>query len=358
MEKLSLCMIVRNEEEVLDRCLDSIREAADEIILVDTGSEDRTKEKGANYTEKIYDFPWKDDFSAARNYAVSKASGDYWMWLDADDVLSREACEKLKALKQELPSETDVVMMPYASSFDQEGRPLLICDRERILKNIPAYRFRGRVHEAVVPCGRVRREEILVEHRPMKRKSGDRNLRIYERMRRQGAVFSGRDLYYYGRELLEKGRLEEADKIFCEFLQREDGWVEDRIEATRRRADCLRGMGKNREALLSLLSGLQYAAPRAETCCELGSCFMEQENYSLAAWWFEQALRADRDQASGAFVRPDCRGYLPAINLCVCYDKMGQREKARAYNRLAGSFRPEDPFYLRNVAYFQQQHIV
>ena len=74
MIKISLCMIVKNEEQVLDRCLNSVKDIADEIIIVDTGSRDRTKEVAAAYTDKIYDFVWIDDFAAARNYASSAAN--------------------------------------------------------------------------------------------------------------------------------------------------------------------------------------------------------------------------------------------------------------------------------------------
>ena len=73
MAIVSLCMIVKDEEEVLGRCLDCFGKAADEIILVDTGSRDRTKEIAKAYTDKIYDFAWQDDFSAARNYGLEKA---------------------------------------------------------------------------------------------------------------------------------------------------------------------------------------------------------------------------------------------------------------------------------------------
>ena len=96
MPLISLCMIVRNEEAVLGRCLDSVADLVDEIILVDTGSTDNTKAVAAEYAAKIYDFPWCDDFSAARNYAVSQAVGDYWLWLDADDVIEGENHEKLR----------------------------------------------------------------------------------------------------------------------------------------------------------------------------------------------------------------------------------------------------------------------
>ena len=84
---ISLCMIVRDEEDVLGRCLESVYDLVDEIVIVDTGSQDGTKEIAAAYTERIFDFTWIDDFAAARNAAFAKASCAYCMWLDADDVL-------------------------------------------------------------------------------------------------------------------------------------------------------------------------------------------------------------------------------------------------------------------------------
>ena len=74
MITISLCMIVKNEEKILERCLDSIADLVDEIIIADTGSADGTREIAARYTEHVYDFPWVDDFSAARNFVFSKAT--------------------------------------------------------------------------------------------------------------------------------------------------------------------------------------------------------------------------------------------------------------------------------------------
>ena len=107
MITISLSMIVKNEEDVLARCLDSVKDIVDEIIIVDTGSIDKTKEIAKEYTDKIFDFKWIDDFSAARNYSFSKASKDYIFWLDADDIILEEDKEKLKQLKQDLDKEVD-----------------------------------------------------------------------------------------------------------------------------------------------------------------------------------------------------------------------------------------------------------
>ena len=87
---ISLCMIVKNEEDVLARCLDSAAPIADEIIIVDTGSEDKTTEIALSYTDKVYRFKWCDDFAAARNFSFSKATMEYCMWLDADDVITED----------------------------------------------------------------------------------------------------------------------------------------------------------------------------------------------------------------------------------------------------------------------------
>lgn len=87
---ISLCMIVKNEERVLARCLDSLADLVDEIIIVDTGSTDATKEIAARYTEQTYDFVWQDDFAAARNFSFSKASMDYIYVPDADEVLDED----------------------------------------------------------------------------------------------------------------------------------------------------------------------------------------------------------------------------------------------------------------------------
>ena len=102
MITISLCMIVKNEEEVLERCLNSLKGLMDEIIIVDTGSTDSTKEIAARYTDKIYDFSWCDDFAAVRNFSFSKATQEYIYAPDADEVLDDTNRRRFMMLKAAL----------------------------------------------------------------------------------------------------------------------------------------------------------------------------------------------------------------------------------------------------------------
>ena len=100
MITISLCMIVKNEADVLRRCLVSIADLMDEIIIVDTGSTDRTKEIASEFTDRIYDYVWQDDFAAARNFAFSKASMEYIYSADADEVVDYFNHKLLAGLKR------------------------------------------------------------------------------------------------------------------------------------------------------------------------------------------------------------------------------------------------------------------
>lgn len=352
MITISLCMIVKNEEPVLGRILEQVRDIADEIIIVDTGSDDRTKEIALQYTEHVFDYVWQQDFSAARNFACSKATMDYWMWLDADDVIPEPEQEALIRLKEELDADTDVVMMKYLTGFDDEGNVTFSYYRERLLKNRVGFFWSGRVHEAVTPRGNVLYAPIAIEHRKLGSGDPDRNLKIYEDMIAEGEKLEPRHQFYYGRELFYHGRYDEAIRVFEHFLEEPDGWVENRIDACAQMAACYEYLGKSRERLEALFSSFLFDAPRAEICCEIGRAKMEERQYRQAVFWYRQALDMERDEGTGAFVQQDCYDFLPAIQLCVCYDRLGDKGKALEYHEKSKSYKPNSPAVKYNEAYF------
>ena len=105
-------------------------------------------------------------------------------------------------------------------------------------------------------------------------------------------------------------------------------------------------------ALSTLLRSLGFDLPRAELCCEIGKYFLEHGNFHNAIFWYETALNTPKKEHSDGFILPDCYDYVPFLQLCVCYDRMGERQKAKEYNERAGSCKPYSQAYLYNKRYF------
>lgn len=354
MITLSLCMIVKNEEDCLSRCLDSVKGIFDEIIIVDTGSEDNTLEIAKRYTEKVYPFEWTDDFSAARNFSFSKATCGFCMWLDADDILTKTDSEKLLSLKASLNPDTDIVMMKYNTAFDDNGSPVFSYYRERIIKNPPSFVWQGEIHEAIVPSGNVIYSDIAISHKKIKVSDPQRNIRIFEKMLSANKSFSAREKFYYARELYYHSRYDNAISVFNDFLSSNDAWIENIKDACIMLADCYMSKSDTVSAMSVLSRSIIYGTPRGEILCKLGEILLAEENYTEAVFWYEKALSLTPDLASGGFISSDCYGFIPAIWLCVCYDRLGNYEKAYQFNELALSFKPNSDAALANKKYLEK----
>lgn len=353
--ELSLCMIVRNEEEHLEKCLLSVKEAVDEIVILDTGSTDRTKEIALRYTPRVYDYLWQDDFAAARNASLALAKKPFIMWLDADDVMDPPEVKKLLALKQTLHEGIDAVMMPYHYAFSESGDPQLVFDRERIVRRGAGFTFSGAVHEAMAVSGHVIRADIAIRHTGKHGESSNRrNLDIYEAWLARGKPMTPRDQYYYARELKSAGEYERAVQAFDAFLAME-GWAVNRQDALLERGACLCELGRLKEAKQSYFAALEDQEPRAENLCALGACFLEEGNLRAAAAWYRAALLCRMPQDRQAFVQPDAYGYVPLMQLCMILSRLGEEEEACRMNEQALLLRPGDPAALYNRAYFARR---
>lgn len=144
--KLSLCMICRNEAEHIQTCIRSVKQLVDEIIVVDTGSQDHTRELARAEGGIIYDFPWSDNFAAARNFALDQAAGQWILVLDADEILTNADREYLNSLIQSPQIEGYYVTI---CSYIGKGEATIIDQAVRLFKNKPFYRFRGAIHEQI-----------------------------------------------------------------------------------------------------------------------------------------------------------------------------------------------------------------
>ncbi len=352
MKTLSLCMIVRDEEKNLDECLRCCQEFCDEIVIVDTGSKDKTKIIAQKYTENVYDFEWVDDFSRARNYSFDKATKEYIMWLDGDDFLTRDTIEEIIKWKNS-GEDCDVLMCRYVAGYKKDLTPTFEYYRERIVKNTPQLRWKDAVHEVIVPVGKViTNSKIAVYHNKREKKYSDRNLNIYLKLLADGVKLSPRGQFYYARELYFLGKTQEAIHEFSKFLADDKGWSENKIEACLNLAKCYEIVGQYSNAMSSLYGSFSYDDPRGEIIYEIGNVFMIEGKYDRAIFWLKLALTLSPNLQSGGFINQDCYNFLPALQLCVCYDKLGDYLEAYKYHLIAEKFYPEDKSVLQNKKYF------
>ncbi|MEK4114208.1 glycosyltransferase involved in cell wall biosynthesis [Paenibacillus sp. DS2363] len=146
-ERISLCMIVKDEEELLPHCLASVQGAVDEIIVVDTGSSDRSAEIAQQYGALVVGFEWCEDFAAARNAGLERASGDWILFLDADEALDRVAREQIRSWTSVSGCDGLFLNIHNYTGTGQQGvtvNPVL-----RLFRNAPEHRFEGRIHEQI-----------------------------------------------------------------------------------------------------------------------------------------------------------------------------------------------------------------
>ncbi|WP_279380052.1 glycosyltransferase [Sporosalibacterium faouarense] len=346
-------MIVKNEKDTLGRCLESVKDLVDEIIIVDTGSTDNTKEIANDYTDKVFDFEWIDDFSAARNYSFSKATMDYILWLDADDVILEEDRKKFLELKKTLAPDIDAVYMKYNLGCNKEGKPCLSYYRERLSKRAKNYKWIDPIHEYLAISGKKINTDICITHKKIHPNPPGRNMKIFEKMIKENRKFSPRNLYYYARELFFNGKYNESIEYYEKFLETGRGWIEDNISACFDLSQVYKNIGDSKERLRALFRSFEYDTPRAEVCCEIGYYYKELRRYNKAIFWFDLAMKLEKPKDSWGFIRHDSWDYIPLLELCVCYDKIGNTDKAIKCNELAEKIKPDSRAVQYNKKYFE-----
>lgn len=327
--KFSLCMIVKNEEAVLEDCLDSLADIMDEIIIVDTGSTDRTKEIASKYTENIYDYEWQDDFAAARNFAFSKATGDYIYSADADEVLDEANRVKFKALKRIILPEVEIVQMIYVT--EQMNHPTENYTRDlrpKLFKRLRNFTWIEPIHETVNVNPIVIDSDIEILHRPQ----GDHSKRdfgVFEKLVSEKGTLSDRLLGMYLRELYKAGTEEDlanAKDYLERLLQSADKpEIQSRIKEIIAVLLKTYRLFDDAVAILKVSLREEVTVPNAEICMELGYFFMKKDDYEEAAKWFSYAAfdtESELDIASS--------GSAALFALALSYRKLVKSPKIKA----------------------------
>ncbi len=291
MVTISMCMIVKNEEKVLERCLSSYAPLMDEIIIIDTGSSDKTKEIAARFTDKIYDFEWINDFSAARNYAFSYATCDYIFSADADEVLDEENRKQFALLKEVLDEEIEIVQMKYGNQLDKGTVYNYDCElRPKLFKRLRKFTWIEPVHETVRTLPVVFDSDIVITHLPETLHT-KRDIAIFERMVNNGQTISKRLRTMYAKELYISGEKEEflkATPLFESIYQDDQSSIDERQEAACVLAKAYKMCGLDAKFVSTII--LQPYMLCSELCYETGNYFEKNEVYDEALAWYENAI--------------------------------------------------------------------
>ncbi len=325
MATISLCMIVKNEEAVLAQCLDSIADLMDEIIIVDTGSTDRTRQIAAEYTPKVFDYKWTSDFSAARNFSFSKATMEYIYTADADEILDAENRERFTRLKNFLLPEIEIVQMKYVTEteFDtvlnahMEYRP-------KLFRRLRTFTWVDPVHETVRLTPVVFDSDIEILHRPQTLHS-KRDFSIFIKIFEHDGTFSPKIRSMYARELLKTGDkrdFADAKHIFRSILEH------DFSDDARKEASCVLArvyrLEDNRDEFFKLTMKDMLTTPCSEICYELGTYFLSRRDYNEAVLWFYNA-----SCETESILDIHTSGDLPLLGLVECYEFLIEEEKAK-----------------------------
>lgn len=354
--RVSLCLIVRDEERNLRACLGGCAGLFDEIVVVDTGSVDGTVELARALGAQVSDFPWCDDFAAARNETLRRASGDWIFWLDADDRLDPENRERLSRLLARLPEARVGYTMAQRSVWHGPGGGATRVEQLRLFPVFPGLQWEYRVHEQV--AGSLHAAgialcptDVVIDHvgradPEQVRQKMERDLRLLELERRErpGDPLTRLKL---GWTLLELGRLEAAEESLL-ALSREllPGAVAARVGYL---LASVRGkLGRLEAALEAARAGLQIAPDFVDLQFLIGNLLAASGRAEAAAQAFRALLEvrgADAEPPAPAG-DPACpiefgsrteglTGYHAHHNLGVLCRQAGRHEEAERHWRLA-----------------------
>jgi glycosyltransferase involved in cell wall biosynthesis len=332
---LSLAMIVKNEEKVLGRILSQAQTFCDELIVVDTGSTDKTVEIAHSFGATVYNFKWINDFSAARNFAFSKCTHNWVMWLDADDVVPESSQQAIRDLKEEgLTDDTaHIVFCTYQIAFSNNGACTLSMERERIIQKSAGGSWKHPIHEYYeypANCTCLNRLDIVIEHRKLSEdvaRDKNRNLDFLTILTTEGST-DPHVWYYYAKELWNESHHERAIEAIQRYLCLGAHGIYQHYQALYYGMNCLMKLGRNDEALDWGFQALKVDSSRAEVLVSMGIIYYRQKAFKKAIPLLTAATQAFRPNGGQTEEADYC--WRPYHYLSLCYEGINAPEKAIA----------------------------
>jgi glycosyltransferase involved in cell wall biosynthesis len=351
MNQISLVMIVKNEESTLEHCLVSIAPYVDEIIIVDTGSTDRTKEIAFKYTNMVYDYVWVNDFAAARNYSISKASNEYILVLDSDEIVEDIDIDIIKLLIEQNKKKIGRIMR--INEYTRKDAFYKYNERINRIFSKKYYQYEGIIHEQVVPISAIpfteqsqKDEEVSQSHKTLtdpdntylvpltirhsgyegnletRKKKTDRNISLLK-LALESTPNDPYILYQLGKSYY----MEENYVYACEFfsyalyadLDPRLEYVQDLVESY---GYSLINSGQY-ETALQLLNIYDEFSGSADFIFLIALIFMNNGRFQEAVREFLKATEKSCCKMEGV------NSYLSYYNIAVIYECLGQNDKAR-----------------------------
>jgi glycosyltransferase involved in cell wall biosynthesis/Flp pilus assembly protein TadD len=346
--RVSLSMIVKNEEANLPGCLLSCADLFDEIVIADTGSTDQTKEIAHQYGARVVDFPWIDNFAAARNESLQHVTGDWVLWLDADDRLDEENRQKLRELFGGLKDENVAYIMKCRCSPDAEAASATVVDHVRLFRNRPDVRWKYRVHEQIL--GDVKRSgaelrytDIVIEHTgyldaEVRRQKLEKYLRLLhlDHAEDPDEPFV---LFNLGWSYESAGKPAEALDYLRRSLQHShptDSIVRKLYSLI---VACHRQLGQRQETLAACQEGRQICPQDAELLFQEARLLGDLGKPDLAEKCFLELITGT-EASHFASVEEGTRGHIARHHLATLYFQQGRFAEAEAQWQAASAAQP------------------
>ncbi|MFC1477194.1 tetratricopeptide repeat protein [candidate division KSB1 bacterium] len=307
--RISLCMIVKNEEGVLGACLESVRGLVDEMIIVDTGSDDNTVEIAKSYNADVFTFTWADDFSAARNYSIQQASGDWILILDADETLPAEDAQKIRDIAES--GEGIAYYLNFRSTVQETSAGKeLVHSHARLFRNGLGICFSGRIHEQIIESvvnagGEIGPTNIYVNHSGYaidEREKIERNIHILKKEHADNPE-NGIPCFYLGESYSQIRDWHSAVEYYKKALEHTALPRFNRALALQNLGTAYYNLCDYDNSLLCELNSLRDYPGRITPHVVRAEAAMAIENFDLAVWEWQSVLDFIREEDEEQFTR-------------------------------------------------------